>query len=674
MIKSKKQMFLVITIFTLVMMLGTVSYAFFNYTRTGSPNNFSVGRISFVSRNEETITINDLFPIDPSTPGIMNDTTKVGTYEIDIEGDTDYSYGLEYLVSTEDVHIYTSEGKTIPIGLNITVSNLGNESSTYFTSRNSKNATIYKRMSGNSIVGEQQLLVGYIKPNTESGTAEGVNGKITIKAYIDKNKISISNTYDGTESDDNGTTTDWVDGRVVITEEEWNALQSTGISFKIKVEANSGIWVNEPFYDVMQRSTVMDNINSTYVNNQTPGIDFSKISGDTDNDGIIDNGKGLYTRAGTENDAYPVIYYRGNVTNNNVYFGGKCWQIIRTTETGGIKMIYNGLNTGTEDEPACEPPTGNDRQITLNIDGTDINTFTFSKLGLDDSPTYSGYMQGELHNIINGDYEEESKFGNGITWNGTNYTITGVSETLDENHHYTCGTANSTTCSSIRYYYNYTVQQSSGRDYRLYYVLTDGKSIEDLLESMHENVSDSNAKSMVETWYEQNIHNNDYEDKIEDTVYCNDRSIYHLGGMDPNGGLLNDHIFYFGYARARDLLVPSTKCLKKNDSFTVSSSWGNGMLNYPVGMITIDEDILAGGVASSNVFNRSYYLHTSKNYWTMSPGVYTYFLVFFDLRSGGTVTTNTAGGLYGIRPVISLKHDTSILSGDGTPTNPYVIK
>ncbi len=67
--------------------------------------------------------------------------------------------------------------------------------------------------------------------------------------------------------------------------------------------------------------------------------------------------------------AYPVIYYRGNVTNN-VYFEGHCWQIIRTTETGGTKLVYNGENTGSTSAPACENTEGTDRQITLNIDGT----------------------------------------------------------------------------------------------------------------------------------------------------------------------------------------------------------------------------------------------------------------------------------------------------------------
>ena len=109
MIKTKKQMFIVIGAFALVMLLGTVTYAFFNYTRTGSGNNIRVGRISFESKNEETITLNNLFPIDPTNSTDMNDPTKVGTYSIDIKGDTDYNEGIEYLVSSVDSNIYTNK-------------------------------------------------------------------------------------------------------------------------------------------------------------------------------------------------------------------------------------------------------------------------------------------------------------------------------------------------------------------------------------------------------------------------------------------------------------------------------------------------------------------------------------------------------------------------------------
>ena len=51
----------------------------------------------------------------------------------------------------------------------------------------------------------------------------------------------------------------------------------------------------------------------------------------------------LYTGEGADTYANPVYYYKGNVENNNVLFAGFCWKIVRTTETGGVKLIYNGV-------------------------------------------------------------------------------------------------------------------------------------------------------------------------------------------------------------------------------------------------------------------------------------------------------------------------------------------
>ena len=96
----------------------------------------------------------------------------------------------------------------------------------------------------------------------------------------------------------------------------------------------------------LSADAVIDNTSSTYVTNAS-GVQFNAISSDT-------NGKGLYLRAGTENDTYPIYYYRGAVDNNHVLFANYCWRIVRTTNTGGVKLIYDGVpsdgvcnNTGT---------------------------------------------------------------------------------------------------------------------------------------------------------------------------------------------------------------------------------------------------------------------------------------------------------------------------------------
>jgi hypothetical protein len=55
------------------------------------------------------------------------------------------------------------------------------------------------------------------------------------------------------------------------------------------------------------------------------------------------NGNGIYTRAPYANDNYPLYYYRGQIDNNYVVWAGFCWQILRTTNTGGVKIIYHDV-------------------------------------------------------------------------------------------------------------------------------------------------------------------------------------------------------------------------------------------------------------------------------------------------------------------------------------------
>ena len=113
MISQKKIILpIIIGLLMIITVLG-VTYAFFNYTRIGSPNTIQVGRISFNHTQDGRINLSDVFPIDKSA--INNDTKNVGTFEINIEGDTDYAGGVEYLISTVNSHVRTSEGKIVPI-------------------------------------------------------------------------------------------------------------------------------------------------------------------------------------------------------------------------------------------------------------------------------------------------------------------------------------------------------------------------------------------------------------------------------------------------------------------------------------------------------------------------------------------------------------------------------
>ena len=793
MIKSKKQMYLVIGAFALVMLLGTVTYAFFNYTRTGAANTVSVGRISFVTRQTKTISLTNLFPIDPTDTEAMADDTKVGTVEIEIEGDTDYVDGVEYLVSSENTHITTSSGKVVPISLDVEITNLGTSSNNYFTAREDKNATIYKKIVGNELVGDQMLLVGYIKPNTTSGTAEGIqNGKLTIKAYLDENKILISDTYDGTESDNMGTPNSMARGKTVLTTDEWNSFASSGISFQIKVEANEGIWVKGSLEEMMKTENlnpttnrpIMDNVASEFVSAST-GVDFSVNSSST-------NGKGVYMRAGTENDANPILYYRGAVENNNVLFANQCWKAVRTTDTGGVKLIYNGTPSEVFEKVALEESsytivTNTDNKFTFNsadntwtansvneqieisfkvpagdnyefhllgqlgqpsgtsaggsftifkggnsvnggggnygselgkvhnfgtltaddvikftfsgsgfsseypntfkikmtqrgeslgtgcensdtatqitLSGT--NTFPFSGTNLYKSLAYNGYMWGDVYEWTNEATTSGAYYGTGFTWDGTNYTLTSAKVGYDGTHHYTCNqTSAEGTCSSIRYYY-----YVSGTSSNYYITLTGGDSIEKAIEKMQTNTNESNAKQQIESWFATNM--TSYINQLEDTIWCNDRSITTKAGWDPTGNVTASNLYYAGYDRFYNTHTPSLACSNKNDSFTWKNASGNQKLNYPVAMLTVDEMMLAGGTGSTGTF----YLNSGSNYyWSLSPSdFYGHNAYGFYVSNGYISDYNYVSNAYGLRPAVSLKPGTPVVNGDGTATSPYRI-
>lgn len=82
---------------------------------------------------------------------------------------------------------------------------------------------------------------------------------------------------------------------------------------------------------------------------------------------------GVYVKSGTENNVNPIYYYRGAVDNNNVLFADKCWLIVRTTETGGTKLIYNGTPTSDNKCNGEDSIIGNSTYNDKNSSIEDLN-------------------------------------------------------------------------------------------------------------------------------------------------------------------------------------------------------------------------------------------------------------------------------------------------------------
>ena len=131
--------------------------------------------------------------------------------------------------------------------------------------------------------------------------------------------------------------------------------------------------------------------------------------------------------------------------------------------------------------------------------------------------------------------------------------------------------------------------------------------------------------------------------------------------------------YYEAYNRLNTNKTPQFACPQSNDLYTTASSnKGNKALDYPIGLITADEVLYAGGVY--NEINTSYYLYTGANYWTMSPRRCGNLADGWYVTPVGYVTYNLLGGSYGARPVINLKSGIEVTGGDGTIGNEYIIK
>ena len=278
---------------------------------------------------------------------------------------------------------------------------------------------------------------------------------------------------------------------------------------------------------------------------------------------------GVYKMDSTKEDEFPVYYYRGIIDNNNVSFAGFCWKIVRTTSTGGVKLIYNGV-------PASDGSCNN-TGVDSHIGTSKYNTG--NKCGVTGVKTNVGYMYGEDLDI---------------------------------------------------------------------------------------NKTDSIIKTVIDEWYLANMI--EYTNMLEDTIWCNDRSIYKISG---------DNIYFGGYGRLFDNNEPIVTCPRQLDSFTVDESNGNGKLIYPISLLTADEATLAGHGYKG--YTDLGYLNFGQSAYFLTPASYNnvnecgfqprmYRINFLGMTGEAGLNYNDS-----VRPSISLASGTMIKEGNGSVTSPYKI-
>ncbi len=198
----------------------------------------------------------------------------------------------------------------------------------------------------------------------------------------------------------------------------------------------------------------------------------------------------------------------------------------------------------------------------------------------------------------------------------------------------------------------------------------------------HGTGTSSTIKTNADKFYTAKL--SSYASKLDTNAgFCGDRS-----NLNKQSGVGTGTVITYnkGYLRVEES-APTLACENASDYYTVTSaSSGNKKLDYPIGLITVDETMLAGhaggvfdGEYSHQKSNNGSYLISENVFWTMTPaGFYNPFgyldttTFVFTMSFTGKIVDRSPGVEIGLRPVINIRSDVTI-TGSGTMTDPYVV-
>ena len=199
------------------------------------------------------------------------------------------------------------------------------------------------------------------------------------------------------------------------------------------------------------------------------------------------------------------------------------------------------------------------------------------------------------------------------------------------------------------------------------------------LDSNRTNTNNSTIKTYIDNWYNNNL--SSYSKYIStEAVYCNDRELAQ-GSTYKTGNTTFD---YAPRGRLDTNKTPAYNCTNIKDAFSGSNS--EAKLTYPIGLMTADEIMRAGGRYDTNLPSPYawYYLNsaggsiTGSTYWYSLSPIYWYGSFSWVWGVAGSDNTGYLGrndvlGSLAVRPVISLKSCTLYSTGNGAPETPYEI-
>ena len=360
------------------------------------------------------------------------------------------------------------------------------------------------------------------------------------------------------------------------------------------------------------------------------GNDYSK-SDTIPSSGYTFNEEASYCTVNGEEDSNITVNYDANTQSLSVSplttKGTKCYLYFdeqRTLLKDAI-LASNEVNSGT---PNFASVATTDEGVYATTDNLGTSYY-FRGAVTNNYVQFAGYYWRIIR--INGDGSIR------IIYDGTSAHANGESSSDRQT-----GTSAYNSSYNASYYVGYTYQTGAQRP------------------STQNSGTASTIKGVLDNWYQTNIANKGYDDKVVSTPgFCNDRNM--ASGYSWSA-TPSTNIYYAPYERVYTTHQPTLKCSNTNDIYTTK-----------VGLITADEVMFAGGTPSSN---NSYYLYTGQYYWTMSPyrfnAANSNAFVFAVWSDGLLDRGNVDWTALGVRPVLNLSADVT-LTGSGTQTDPYVV-
>ena len=623
-IKQKQMVLMFIGIAILVVSITGITFAFFNYTKTGGANVIKTGNIEFNMTQGKTINLQNVFPITSAEALAYNSNTSV--CEIVITGRNTYAGGVEYLVSTVN-----ATNTDVPVNILVSVENngngandnLGTSDNNYFANRNSYTTSHYKKLVGDSFTGNEDILVGYIA--SSASTDNSINGKITIRAYFDRDTIAITDT-----PSENMT---WQEERTVMSTTEWNALNSAGISFQVRVEANEGKWVTEPPMPLGEK--VISRLGND-------GVVAIKT------DGTLYSGSGDIREYRYSGGGRYCTYENGGTTYNLQIEGNTC------PETVVYGEAFPGLFTPTTDTAAYQD-TPNGTTYTL-VSGTGINEGTVKNYIM---------FNGELWRII-GVFDDKLKIMKDVPiktsdsymaddgTNGVKYTALN-NVTYQIKPYFASGpmsnakyapivwnsqNKNDWATSGLLYWLN---ENNNGSYYNT--MLASYKSL--LLDNTYylNNINVSSYGTASEVYNEERVTAVECDASVTSNSHSNSCNVWNGNSSEWTGKIALPYPSDFGYAASTSYWTTS-----------IGSYWNP---TNPA-------------IQSDNWFlnNDAFYI------WFLSPSSSNTRYVCVLNNTGFVYEVNNpeAHRNFAVRPVLNINANTLTTGGDGSYSNPYTLK